>query len=293
MKQNSSNSVLVSSFINEMKLRNFTESTIKIYSYIISNFLESVNSSTGNICSDDFRKYMLDSISKGVGFSYLNQRRAALRLFLKTCLNIEGIDFAIPPSKSEADLPDVLSKEEVKRLISVANPGLERTIILFLFSTGVRVFEVAKIEVSDIDSQRMVIKVRRGKGKKDRYVLMSENLLLELREYYRMTKPDKWLFYYQDKTKPISISTINEIWQKTKLKANITRVKGVHSLRHSFATNMLELGVDIRTIQQMLGHSSIMSTVKYLKMTYVLSQQCSLKINELISFVRKPNDESA
>ena len=170
----------------------------------------------------------------------------------------------IPRPKAEKKLPVVLSCDEVKRIFAEVSDFKHRMILMTIYSGGLRVSETANLKVSDIDSSRMQIRVDQGKGKKDRYTLLSERLLKDLRRYYMIYRPGEWLFPGRVDDKPISVSTIQNAFKQAKQRAGIRKPATVHTLRHSFATHLLESGTDILTIQRLLGHSSLKTTKIYI-----------------------------
>jgi integrase/recombinase XerD len=266
----------------EMRLRHFTDSTKKVYRSLLLRFLSGVKKSPRQLCSKDVRRHMLALQETGVGWSYLNQHGCAIRLYLESCRKWKSVEVGLPPRKSESRVVDVISPEEVQRILLAAAPGLPRTLLMFLYATGTRSFEAAKVEATDIESARMLVRIRQGKGRKDRYVPLSPFLLAELRQYYRTTRPGRWLFPRPDKTGPIDVAAVSYIWHAAKEKSGVIRGQGVHTLRHAFATNLLEQGVDLRSLQQILGHTSIQSTARYLRMTNTISLACGDKIDALL-----------
>ena len=187
----------------------------------------------------------------------------------------------MPPRKSERKLAVLLCQTKVSKIINAASPGLERTILLLIYGTGIRGFEAVKIQISDILSDRMQIKINQGKGHKDRFVPLSKELLLALRAYYRQYKPINYMFFSHSKEHPLDVVKLRQIWRVATQKAKVN-AGGLHSLRHSFAVNLLESGVDIFSVQQILGHKNISSTSIYLKMTNTISLSVSAKIDSFL-----------
>jgi site-specific recombinase XerD len=174
---------------------------------------------------------------------------------------------ALPPRKSEKRLPEILSAEEVGSLLAAANNLKHRVLLQAAYSAGLRVSELVHLKITDIDSDRMMIRVDQGKGHKDRYTLLSPRLLQDLRDYWRKYRPSSWLFPGQNPDRPLDRSSASKVFDAAKEKAGIHKVGGIHSLRHAFATHLLEAGVDARTIQILMGHRSILSTMRYLQVT--------------------------
>jgi len=170
----------------------------------------------------------------------------------------------IPPRKRSWQLPEVLGQKEVERLLCAHGKLRDRCLLMTAYATGVRVSELVRLKVSDIDSERMMVKVEQGKGRKDRYTILSQRLLEELRSYWKEHRSPIWLFPNR-KGGSISIDYAQRIYNWAKHKAQIHKGKGIHTLRHCFATHLLEAGVDLVTIKTLLGHNSLQSTQRYLQ----------------------------
>jgi site-specific recombinase XerD len=164
-------------------------------------------------------------------------------------------------------LPEIYSAQELQGLFAAAPPGKPRALLMTTYGGGLRVSEVVRLEVTDIDSQRRMIRVARGKRDKDRYTLLSARLLDELRAYWKIDRPRPWLFPGRNPQRPMDENTVREIFNRAKAKAGIHKGGSIHVLRHSFATHLLEAHVDLRTIQILMGHSSITCTAYYLHLT--------------------------
>ena len=169
----------------------------------------------------------------------------------------------LPRPKKERKLPNVLSKEEVGKILSSVANEKHKTILYLIYSAGLRVGEVVRLEFSDIDTKRMLIKVRQGKGRKDRYTLLSDKALQQLKKYYMLYKPEKWLFPGGKEDSFLTERSVQKVFEQACLKANIKKQATVHTLRHSIATHLLEGGTDLRYIQELLGHSSSKTTEIY------------------------------
>lgn len=164
-------------------------------------------------------------------------------------------------------MPEILSFEEIERLFKCACDLKHRALLMTTYGAGLRVSEVVNLQLSDIDSKRMTIKVRQGKGNKDRYSILSNRLLIELRAYYREYKPRFWLFHGKYNDKQLHTGTAQKMYYTAKHRAGLTKEGGIHTLRHCFATHLLEAGVDLRTIQALMGHASLITTMNYLRVT--------------------------
>ncbi len=160
-------------------------------------------------------------------------------------------------------MPQILSREQIAKLFEVTTHLKHRALLMTTYSAGLRVSEVARLKVTDIDSQRMTIRVEQGKGAKDRYTLLSKRLLLELRRYWVAYRPKSWLFPMRGGQHPMDPSSVQKVYYNAKRKAGIAKPCGIHGLRHAFATHLLEAGADLHTIQRLLGHGHIGTTMRY------------------------------
>lgn len=254
--------------INAMKLRGLSVRTQESYVSAVAAMAKFYNESPDAIGKEKVQDYLLYiSEERKLSWSSCNIACAALRFFYVQVMEWEDAGLWIPPRKRESKLPEILSREEVGRIVCApANPK-HRALLMTTYGAGLRANEVVNLCVEDIGSDRMVIRVRAGKGKKDRYTILSERLLGELREYWKRERPPVYLFPGSDPEKPMERSTVQTIYRKAKRRAGIRKRGGIHSLRHAFATHLLESGVDLRTIGVMLGHSSIRSTMRYLRVS--------------------------
>jgi len=187
-----------------------------------------------------------------------------LRFFYEVTLGRPRQEFFIPMPKVPQTQPYVLSRPEVARLLTQTEHRRDRALLMTTYAAGLRVSEVVALKVADLDSERMLVRVEHGKGGKDRYTLLTERLLAELRAYWRVFRPDPWLFLAQDGQRAMAKRTAQHIYTAAKRRAQITKPGGIHSLRHAFATHLVETGVDLHTIQCLLGHSAIETTTRYL-----------------------------
>ncbi len=247
-----------------MKSKRYSESTIKVYldsmkSFLVFHRLKKV----ADLNNDDVIKYNNDFVLKrNLSATYQNQIVNAIKLFFKIISNTKMDIDSVHRPRREKILPNVLSKEEVLRLIDVTDNLKHKTLLALIYSSGLRISEALNMKATDIDSKRMLIHVKNAKGKKDRYTLLSNKVLMILREYYAVYKPKVYLFegfrggMYTDRSAQI-------VLQKAAQKAGIDKRISLHTLRHSFATHLLESGTDLRYIQDLLGHSSPKTTMIY------------------------------
>ncbi len=259
--------------LEELKRRNFAASTIHTYVRTVEQFSRYFQRSPDRLGPEHIRQYQGALLTQKLSPNTVGQRLAALRFFYIRVLKRSWSIAETPYPKSVFRLPLVLSQEEVARLIDAAESPFHRVLLMTLYATGARRAEVARLKVSDIDSDRMVIHIRGGKGRKDRDVMLSPKLLAELRAYWRglRRKPTTWLFPGgRWHTSPHSIST-NAVWHACHQAARRARLahKHIHphTLRHCFATHLLEAGADLRTIQLLLGHRDLEETTIYLHLS--------------------------
>jgi integrase/recombinase XerD len=249
--------------IDDMTLRNFTPDTIHVYVNCVVRFALHFDCSPEHLGSEEVRAYLLHLIrERGLSMSYCNLTRCALRFFYRETLGRDDVPESIPPAKQPLTLPVVLSPDEVARFFAAITNLKHRAILMTAYAAGLRVSEVTRLRVEDIDSQRMVIHVR-GKGQKDRYVMLSPRLLEILRTYWKAVRPRNCLFPGADPNTPITPDSVWQVCGRACHKASLGKHVTVHTLRHSFATHLLEAGTDLRTIQVLLGHSSIRTTARY------------------------------
>jgi integrase/recombinase XerD len=256
--------VLRTKMIDEMKLRNFSPRTEQSYVAAMVGLVKYYRRSPDQLTQDEIRSYLLHLQERGLSPSSRNVAISGLKFFYHQILDWDEQKLFLPPRKGSWRLPEVLSQKEVERLLLATQRHRDRCLLMTAYATGLRVSELVKLKVSDIDSERMMVKVEQGKGKKDRYTILSQRLLSELRTYWKEHRSRSWLFPNR-KGGPISIDYAQRIYNWAKHKAQIHKGKGIHTLRHCFATHLLEAGVDLVTIKTLLGHNSLQSTQRYLQ----------------------------
>jgi len=227
------------------------------------------------ITTQEINKYILQLIrTRGISNSQQNQRINAIKFYYEKVLGRKRMYYDVNRPKKEKRLPGILTVEEVELLLKHCNNLKHKCILMTLYSGGLRRSELINLKISDIDSQRMLIRITNSKGNKDRYTLLSEKLLKLLRDYYKFCKPEYWLFEGQGGGQ-YSATSIAKIMQKALKKAQISRHATPHTLRHSFATHLLEQGINLLYIKELMGHSSVKTTEIY---THVSSKQlCKIK----------------
>jgi len=257
----------------ELQRRNYSQATIESYIPAVKEFAEYCGKSPAVLGAEDVRRYQLYLINeKKLAPHTVKVRISALRfLYWKTLKRRDLFFDDLPMPKTPMKLPVVLSPEEVARLIEAASSLKHRTILIILYATGIRRAELTRLKVSDIDSQLMVIHVRKGKGQRDRDLPMTPKLLQALRDYWRWARSKVYLFPSpwspSDKEEPISSKTVYHACREAAVRSGLTKRIGPHTLRHSFATQLLDSGTDLRTIQHLLGHADLKNTLVYLHLS--------------------------
>jgi integrase/recombinase XerD len=249
--------------IEDMTIRKFAPKTQASYIRAVRNFTLFVGRSPDQANAEDLRRYQLHLASSGVAVASQNATVTALRFFFAVTLGRSEITQRLPFVREPRKLPVVLSPEEVARFLQAA-PGLKyRAALSVAYGAGLRANEVISLKIGDIDSTRMVIRVEQGKGRKDRYVMLSEHLLELLRTYWKAARPQGWLFPGQNRVNPLTTRQLNRACHAAAQAAGIDKRVSLHTLRHSFATHLLEQKVDIRVIQVLLGHKKLDTTALY------------------------------
>ncbi|HKA20229.1 MAG TPA: site-specific tyrosine recombinase/integron integrase, partial [Blastocatellia bacterium] len=251
--------------MDDLQLRNYSDRTIKAYLRCVSNFARHFGKTPDELGPPQIREYQLYLVKqKQCSWAVFNQTVCALRFLYNTTLGCKEMIEEIPYPRFEKRLPVVLSQTEVATLLQATRNLKHRALLTTIYATGLRVSEVTNLVVSDIDSSRMIIQVRQGKWRKDRFVMLSPNLLTLLREYWKAYHPRHWLFPGQNPSRPIDNATAYRVCQRAAEAAKLSKSISPHTLRHSFATHLLEAGTDLRTIQLLLGHRNLKTTAVYL-----------------------------
>jgi len=259
--------ILRDRMIEEMKLRNFSPATQKSYLYAVTRLTQYYRKAPDQLDKEQIRSYLLHlTVERKLSPNTMTGQIAGLRFFYNETLGWDETKLFIPPRKKSSSLPEVFSPSEVVRLIDAARGLKQRVLLMTAYSAGLRVSELVNLKITDIDAQRMTLRVKQGKGGKDRYAILSHNLLTELRTYWKRYRPSIWLFPNRAKNGPLSRNEAWHIFNQAKKRAEIKKGRGIHTLRACFATHLLEAGVDLRSIQFLLGHSSILSTQRYLRL---------------------------
>jgi integrase/recombinase XerD len=257
--------------LEELQRRNYSENTTRAYIRTVEDFARRFRCSPDRLGPEHIREYQAELFKKRkLSPGTVVQCLAALRFFYVKTLKKSWSIAETPYPKQVFHLPTILSQEEVARLIDAARTSYHRTLLMTLYATGVRRSELTHLKVSDIDSQRMVIHIQGGKGRKDRDVMLSPKLLEELRAHWRRFKPSTWLFpgnRWHTSDTPIDTKVVWYACQQAAQRAGIQKNVHPHTLRHCFATHLLEAGADLRTIQMLLGHRDLEETTIYLHLS--------------------------
>jgi len=282
-------SLLRNRFIEDLRIRHYAERTIEIYVYCVAKFSQFFGRSPEQLGETEIREYQHYLVyEKKASWSFFNQTACALRLVYTKTLGKDWLVQHIPFSRKERRLPAVLSIDEVSRLFANVRALKQRTILQTMYGAGLRLTEALNLKIADIDSERMVIRVEQGKGRKDRYTRLSPTLLKTLREYYKACRPKETLMFPNrngdGSTHP---TTVQRACVKAARNAGLTKRVTTHTLRHSFATNLLETGTDLRTIQVLLGHGSIHTTALYLHIAVGTPQQSRREMTDLLALTKE------
>jgi integrase/recombinase XerD len=251
--------------IEELQLRNYAPNTITVYIRCVAQFAQHFRLSPDRLGLEHIRQYQLFLVrQKKVSWALFNQTVCALRFLYRHILHRDWMIEYIPYPRREDKLPVVLSPAEVAAVFEATHNLKHRTILMTIYAAGLRVSEVTHLRASDIDSQRQVIRVRQGKGHKDRQVMLSPKLLEALRIYWKSYRPRVWLFPGESPERPVSSETVWRVCHQAGEAARLSKPISPHTLRHCFATHLLEDTIDLRRIQVLLGHRHLKTTSRYL-----------------------------
>ena len=255
---------LLDEVVTELKLMGYSPKTFKVYRGHIERFLCYTGKDVNSLEAGDASEYLLYLLEdQKDSHSYVNQALSAIKFLCVNILKRDEIVGNLPRPKKEHKLPDVLSQQEVVRILSEARNFKHRALLFLIYSAGLRVGEVVRLSLRDIDSERKLIHVRQGKGRNDRYTVLSDVAWRELSRYIQEYRPEGWLFHGQKPDMHINERTVQKVFENACISAGISKDVSVHALRHSFATHLLEEGTDLRYIQELLGHKSSKTTEIY------------------------------
>ena len=276
--------------LDDMAFRNMSPSTMKVYTYAVGNFARYHRQSPDKLGIEHVRDYRLHLLARGLKARSINPIVGALRFFYGTTLGNKPLAEQISFARAEDTLPAVLTREQVLQLVQAEPDVMMRTIFITIYAAGLRISEVVRLTTGDLNSQRMIIHVRQAKGHKDRYVMLSEQLLNILRNYWKRRRPPgNLLFPGALLNRPITQRSVQRAFRDAADQAGLDADVSPHTLRHSFATHLLEQGVDIRVIQQLLGHSNINSTARYARVAINTIRQIQSPLELLIMEMAAPD----
>jgi len=255
----------ITRMVDDMKIRNFADTTIDAYTWHVDKFCQHFGKPADELGPEEIRSFQLHLVDvKKVSWSSFNQAVCGLRFLYNVTLGKAWTVQHIPYGKRPKKLPMVLSDQEAAKLLECVEHPKHRAVLTICYAAGLRLSEATHLKVADIDGQRAQIRINEGKGRKDRIVPASPKLLEELREYWKKYRPKDYLFPGKTPDVPLSSATIQKACKMAAAFAGISKVISPHVLRHSYATGMLEAGVDVLTISKLLGHSSFITTMIYL-----------------------------
>jgi integrase/recombinase XerD len=274
--------------IEDMALRKLAARTQEGYIRAVRDFSAFLGASPDTASAEDLRRYRLHLVASGAGVPTINHSLTALRFLFLVTLRKPAIVLDMPFVREPRRLPVVLSPDEVARLLDAA-PGLKyKAALSVAYGAGLRASEVTSLKVSDIDSARMVIRVEQGKGRKDRYIMLSEHLLQLLRAYWKAARPQGWLFPGRDPVQPLTTRQLNRACHAAAQMAEIDKRVSLHTLRHSFATHLLEQKTDVRVIQVLLGHKRLDTTALYTRVALKALGDVTSPLEHLVARMRPP-----
>lgn len=277
-------SVIRQRMIEDMQLHGYAAKTQEAYVGAVRGLAKYYKRSPEEITQEEVRAYFLWLVKeRGVARSTLTIHLSGIKFLFEKTLKREWLIFNLVRPQKRKKLPVVLSAEETKHLLSLVRMPKSRMALTMIYACGLRLNEGLHLRVQDIDSQRMLIWIRNGKGGKDRYVPLPEHLLAMLRAYWKLHKPTSYFFFQKDKSIAISDTSLQKTFKAALRESGISKVASIHTLRHSYATHLLERGVDLRVIQELLGHKSPQTTAIYTHLTDKSFQTLTETLNSLIA----------
>jgi integrase/recombinase XerD len=270
--------------IHDMQLRGFSEKTQEAYIGAVKGLAKFYRRSPDQLSEEEIRNFFLHLI---------NERRAArstvtiylcgIKFFYERTLGKEWLTFDLVRPRKRVKLPVILTLEEVRHILSLIRNPVARMALSMIYSCGLRLSEGIHLQVEDIDSKRMLVRVQNGKGGKDRYVPLPEKTLEYLRAYWTLFRPRPWLFPVRNAVKPLSDTTLQKTFRAALRQSGIEKNASIHTLRHSYATGLLEKGIDLRVIQETLGHKSPQTTTIYTHLTQKTVARLHTTVNDIMS----------
>lgn len=270
-------------FDNYLTLQRVAPATKSAYLQSVKGLSEYTHHPAEQLTNDQIQDYLLYCIQeKKLAWASCNVIFCGLKKFYHGFLGRDNSGFSIPPRPRSHQLPILLSKDEVNRILKAPKNMKHHTLLSLIYGSGLRVSEAVRLRAEHIDSKKMLVRINQSKNRKDRYTILSRYSLELLREYWQVYQPKKWLFFTKDKNRPMASETAQKIYYLAKQKAGITKGRGIHTLRHCFATHALEQGVQLFVLKRWLGHTSIKTTCMYLHASPEMLQNLSSPLDSLM-----------
>ena len=267
--------------VRDMDVRHFSGRTVEAYVAGVKGLAKYYRRPPDQLSDEEVQGYLLHvREERRLSSSSCNQIRCALKFFFEVTVRRPQPSLTVPPMRQEQKLPEILSREEVERIVGATRTRRERVLLMAAYGGGLRVSEAVALRPADLDVERAVIRVEQGKGKKDRYTVLAERLVHAVGQYYTVYgRPAHWVFpQRRDATRHLDVASAQKIYTTAKRRAGINKAGGIHALRHAFATHSLEAGIDLPTLGRMRGHTSVTTTMRYLHTT---TQRVSAQISPL------------
>jgi site-specific recombinase XerD len=250
--------------IQAMTARGFSPRTHASYIAAVRGLAKHYRRSPDQIAAKEAEAYLAHmATGRTLSWSTCSIAANAFRFFYHVTLGRDAVVFEVPAPKQPQRLPEILSREEVARLLEAPPNPKHRLLLATVYAAGLRVSEVVRLKVGDVDRDRMTLRVEQGKGRKDRVVPLSRRLRDQIEAYWRPQPPQRWLFANRKGTRPIDITVVQKVFILAKLRAGITKRGGIHGLRHAYATHSIEAGADVPSVQRLLGQRSVSTTMRY------------------------------
>jgi integrase/recombinase XerD len=261
-------SVLRESVLLQMRLRGFAGKTVDSYIHAMEQLWGFYRRPLEDLSCEEVQRFLDEIIRvRKLSWSTVNVYFSACRFLYEQVLKRPVSAFSIPPRGRSGTRPGVLSRQEVERLLEAPRSLKHRALLAMLYGSGLRVSEVVRVRIGDVDRGRMMLKVEQGKGHKDRYTVLSKRALMLLEKLWRKDRPAEFFFMGQDRIGPICSGTAQAVYDAALLRSGVRRVGGIHVLRHCFASHLMEAGVDIYTIKRWMGHAALATTGRYIHVT--------------------------
>jgi site-specific recombinase XerD len=270
-------------FVNYLYLQRVAPKTRMAYLQAVKGLAEYCQQPPDRLTNDQIQEYLLYCIqTKKLAWNTCNVIFSGLKKFYHGFLGRDNSGFSIPPRPRSHQLPMFLNRDEVRRILNATDNLKHHALLAIIYGSGLRVSEAVRLRAEHIDSKKMLVRIDQSKGRKDRYTILSKSCLALLRDYWRSYQPGEWLFFAKDKNKPMPSETAQKIYYLAKRKAGVTRGRGIHTLRHCFATHALEQGVQLFILKRWLGHSSIKTTCMYLHASPEMLQNLASPLDSLM-----------